>query len=153
MKLKNIAIGIGAVVLAGTLFAKNKTSQVTNIVNNLKFKLSKINNINFGFNNITINLDLVMQNPTDQSFSINTGNAIQLHKVELYTDTGIKIAEAFKQVNDINLNAFGEMLITNVQVVIPTSNLGSTVLSLLRNSPSKIITQAHISVYGKNYMI
>ncbi|TYB78344.1 hypothetical protein [Bizionia myxarmorum] len=154
MKFKTIAIGIGGILVFGTLFAKNKASQISAIIQNLKFKVSRINSFKLKSDHILIDLDLLLQNPTPEEFSLNTGTAIQLHKIEVFTAKGIKVADAYKQVNNIVINAFGEMLLSNIQVIVPTENLGSTLYSFVsQGTNTTLITKAHVTILGKNYII
>lgn len=151
--LKKIAITVGVTMLATALFAKKTADKVTILANNVKLKIVKFNNVDFGINKITLNIDAALVNLTNIDFSLATGQTISLTKVELYTDTGIKIADAYKSIDNIQLTPFGTMPINNVQVIIPTNNLGDTVLNVLTNNPEKIIAKAHVTVLGKNYII
>ena len=151
--IKKIALAVGSALVVSALFAKKQVNNATNVVNNLTFKVAKINTINFAIGSIDINLDLTLTNNTNIDFSANTGKLLSLQKIDIYTDTGIHVATATKQLYNIFLPAFGSATITDVQAQIPMTNLTSVAISLIRNNPKKLEIKAHVNILGNNYIV
>ena len=151
MKKTLLYIGLGILAIAS--FGGFQINKVKNIVDNIKFKLDRVNALNFLGNIINLNVNIKVVNNSNNAFSVNTGNVIALNKLEFFTDTGVKFAEATKQVNNINLQPNGFININDVDVVVDTRNIGPIVLQLINNTPEKIVTKAHIAVLGENFII
>lgn len=133
--------------------ANNGINNVKEVVDNLKIKVKKINNISTGFGNLAINLDIALLNQTNHNFEANFGDTVTLKKLDFYTDTGVLLATANKEVSNLNLQPFAETLIPNVTINVDTSNLASTIIQVLQFTPEKIVVQAHVQVLGKNFVI
>jgi len=151
--LHTILIGATALAMYAYNKANNTVTETKNIIDNLKVSVKKINNITNGFGKLTINLDIALTNQTNHSFEANFGNTVTLKKLELYTNTGVLLASANKEVSNLSLQPFSEAVIPNVNVDIDTSNIVSTITQILALTPEKIVVQAHVQVLGKNFVI
>lgn len=151
--LHTILIGATALAMYAYNKANNTVTEAKNIIDNLKVKVKKINNITQGFGKLTINLDIALINQTNHNFEANFGDTATLKKLELYTNTGVLLATANKEVSNLNLQPFTETVIQNVNVDIDTSNIVSTITQILALTPEKIVVQAHVQVLGKNFVI
>ena len=151
--LHTILIGATALAMYAYNKANNTVAETKSIIDNLKVKVKKINNITQGFGKLTINLDIALVNQTNYNFEANFGDTATLKKLELYTNTGVLIATANKEVSNLNLQPFTETVIQNVNVDIDTSNIVSTITQILALTPENIVVQAHVQVLGKNFVI
>ena len=151
--LHTILIGATALAMYAYNKANNTVAETKSIIDNLKVKVKKINNITQGFGKLTINLDIALVNQTNYNFEANFGDTATLKKLELYTNTGVLLATANKEVSNLNLQPFTETVIQNVNVDIDTSNIVSTITQILALTPEKIVVQAHVQVLGKNFVI
>lgn len=149
------AILIGAAALGMYAYnqIENQVNNIKEVANSLKIKVKKINNITTGFGSLAINLDIALINQTNHNFEANFGDKLTLKKLDFYTDTGVLIATANKEVSNINLQPFEESVIQNVNINVDTSNIASTIIQILSVTPEKIIVQAHVQVLGKNFVI
>lgn len=151
--LHTILIGATALAMYAYNKANNTVAETKSIIDNLKVKVKKINNITQGFGKLTINLDIALINQTNHNFEANFGDTATLKKLELYTNTGVLIATANKEVSNLNLQPYTETVIQNVNVDIDTSNIVSTITQILSLTPENIVVQAHVQVLGKNFVI
>ncbi|WP_336065622.1 hypothetical protein [Mesoflavibacter sp. CH_XMU1404-2] len=151
--LHTILIGATALAMYAYNKANNTVTEAKNIIDNLKVKVKKINNITQGFGKLTINLDIALINQTNHNFEANFGDTATLKKLELYTNTGVLLATANKEVSNLNLQPYTETVIQNVNVDIDTSNIVSTITQILSLTPENIVVQAHVQVLGKNFVI
>lgn len=151
--LHTILIGATALAMYAYNKASNTVTETKNIIDNLKVNVKKINNITPGFGKLTINIDIALVNQTNHNFEANFGDTATLKKLELYTNTGVLLATANKEVSNLNLQPFTETVIQNVNVDIDTSNIVSTITQILALTPEKIVVQAHVQVLGKNFVI
>lgn len=151
--LHTILIGATALAMYAYNKANNTVTEAKNIIDNLKVKVKKINNITQGFGKLTINLDIALVNQTNYNFEANFGDTATLKKLELYTNTGVLLATANKEVSNLNLQPYTETVIQNVNVDIDTSNIVSTITQILALTPENIVVQAHVQVLGKNFVI
>ena len=152
--MKKAIIGIGIFAVTAYYYSRSKINDIENIIPNLQPKINTLNAINFGPGIINLNIDLKLTNTTTSSFNANTGSALKLEKAEVFTPGGIKIAEAIKEVSNINLPAYGSVIIQNIDVAIFTENLESIAIELITGDLlNNLIINAHIEALGKKYIV
>lgn len=151
--MKKIYIAIGLFFVGAVAFAKQKVNKVINIVNSLKLEVDNIRDIDISFKRAKITVDLKLINQTDYDFNINAEGVINLHRVEIFTDTGVKIADANLNFSNVSLAPQGVNIIEDVEFVVDFFRSGSKILELLSNAPNKIKAKAHLSILGKNYIV
>mgnify|MGYP000158915457 CR=1 FL=1 len=151
--MKKIYIAIGLFFVGAVAFAKQKTNEVINIVNSLKFEVADIRDIDINFKRAKIVLDLKLINKTDYNFNLNAEGVITLHRVEIFTDTGIKIADANLNFSNVSLAPQGVNIIEDVEFTVDFFKSGSKILQILANTPNKIKAKAHLSILGTNYIV
>lgn len=153
--MKKAIVGtVSVAALIAYYYTRSKITDVQNIVPNLKPKLEAVNGINFGTGVIRLNVDIRLTNTTANSFSANTGTALKFEKAEVFTPGGVKIADAVKEVSNINIPAFGGVIIKDVAVVIYTSSISSVAVELITgNKLDQLVINAHIEALGKKYIV
>lgn len=153
IKMKKIYIAIGLFLVGSIAFAKQKANQVINIVNSLKFEVADIKDIDIDFKRAKIVVDMKLINQTDYDFNLNAQGIITLHRVEIFTNTGVKIADANLNFSNVSLPPRGVNIIEDVEFVIDFYQTGTKILKLLDNAPNKINAKAHLSILGTNYIV
>lgn len=151
MKKLLIYTGIGLAAIAA--FGRSQVKKVQNITNNIKVKLDRVNDFNLSENIITLNINLKLVNNTDYGFNVSSGKLINLKKVELFTDTGTKIAEAVKSISNINLQPGGVTIIEDIDLVADTNTLGPIVFNALLQQPEKLVFKAHVNILGQTVIL
>lgn len=152
--MKNILIVSSLGILAALAFGKRKVNQTQIILDNIKFKVHKIKGFKLNLPLINIDLDLRLENKSSESFNASTGNYINLKKLEFFTESGIKIGEAIKTINDINLQPNSYYILEDIAIQADTKALNlQMIINLITNKPHKIVTKAYINVLGKEIII
>lgn len=151
MKKYLIYIGVGLAAIAA--YGRSQVKKVQNITNNIKVKLDRVNDFNLTDNIIKLNINLKLVNNSDYGFSVSSGNFIKLVKLELFTDTGTKIAEALKSISNINLQPGGVTIIEDIDLVADTNTLGPIVFNALLQQPEKLVFKAHVNILGQTVII
>lgn len=151
--MKRYLIYIGAGLAALAVFGRNQVKKVQNITNNIKVKLDRVNDFQLTGNIINLNVNIKLINNTDYGFNVSSGSLIKLTKVELFTDTGQKIAEANKVINNINLQPSSVTIIDDIDLVADANNLGPVVFNALLQQPEKLVFKAHVNILGQSVII
>lgn len=151
--LRSIAVGVGISLVTGLILGKNKLNQAKSVVNNLKIKLTKINSIEPIEKAVLINIDLRLENHSNVDFSADTGSLISLKKVQFFNKQGVLLGEAEKHINNIILVPYGNQEITNIDLIIPTKNIGALIQQLFSTNAGDLVPRINIEVFGEPYTI
>ncbi len=151
---KKIVIGAALVSGGAYLYVKSKTKDIKNIVDNLSFKIDRIRNVDFNIGNITLTVDVLLNNNSNESFTVDTGNLINFRKVTFLTQQGRILGQAEKYIDNVSLYANNATIIESVEVVINTDDLGGILSEFISGlKPKDIAVKAHIEILGKQYIV
>lgn len=140
------------------------------------FSVKKLRNLKYAFDNMTIGqygwvdpnsieivrpfapdgvfkfkTDIKLVNMSDEDFSLNAGVLVTLKKLA-FIYNGLTVGYANVNISDIEVPAYGQKIVEDIPVVLPTANL----LNNIANIPDmidkfKII--GYVDVLGTEYLI
>ena len=148
--VKSIGISLAVTGIVGYIVSRKKIKDALSVIENLSPFLSKINKIDLKLTTTKLNVDVGLINNTNIDFSIYSGAKITLEKLEIYSQNDIKIAEAVKYIENMNLPAYGQVIIPSVDVVIDNVMV---IQHLGHISKEKIKIKATVKVFGKIHVI
>lgn len=138
-------------VVTASFVARNKYNKIVELVNNLRVKLVKIHDIQAAKNAVLVRLDLVLLNNSLQQVTVNSGNHIALKKIIFLDQNGTVLGTAEKHINNIEIDKFGSYSIDDINLVIPTKNIGALIYTFFNNTG--ISVKAEIEVLNDHYII
>lgn len=152
--IQKVAMGVVVGLATTYVLGRMKYDQVKDIAKSLSFRIDRINDIKFNFGNITLNVDVILKNNSNLSFSLDTGSLISLKKVQFFTKKGIKLGEAEKHIDNIVLFPNNSTIIEDVDVIVDTSNVGGVLSEFITGmKPDDIVTKAQLEILGKTYIV
>lgn len=149
MKSKNLLIAGGALVLGGMLMAYSKTQRLIQIFENMTIKPSGLpKKVKIDLQNISFDIDIVLQNPTGEDFAVSGGVAT-LRKLAVYYK-GQFLAVANTNVQSVSVPSYDKMILHDITVVVPTTQLLSVIgsQSLSNVSVNDITVVGTIEAFG-----
>ena len=133
MKKILILLGVGAAFLAGgAIFTRRKLQDLQEIINNIKLTPLNPDNVQVQGSNLTLTMDLEILNQTNKAFTIETGGIVTLSRLFLFSNTGVKLAEALVNEDKISLAPFGIHIADQIFVQIPINLALETTCSMIK---------------------
>lgn len=137
MKISKKAIILtGIVVFCGALmsFASAKSKQMKVILENLKIKvLPKFKSAKIEDSALKFKLDVGLENPTSEHFTLSSGGMIAVTGFRLIKDGKSISAGSLGNLSNIEIPQYGTGWIKDIQVEIPLLSLSEVVKDILTN--------------------
>ncbi|MFY8069510.1 MAG: hypothetical protein ACOVMG_05385 [Flavobacterium sp.] len=142
-------LGLATVLLAA--FSFKKYNDYSEVINAIRFKVSKIRNIRRVGSKVYATFDLILFNPTSTGFDFDTSGLIAVRQIDLFYKDQF-IGSAVSDITRIELPANSGFRITNIQIEIIPLNIISQLEAIINNEidfNAKITIQA----LGQTYVI
>lgn len=152
-KSAKIATFVGLFLVGVSLYGRKKYTEAEKVLSNLKFSIGNLSNLKLEYPFVDFSLKLKVENPTNINFGATLSSKITIVKVQIFSDTGKYLAEAFTNINKVDLPAgtVSNFSINNVKIDLDTalSELGTNINSYLQNDFSKLNFKIFIDAFGK----
>ena len=131
IKKKYIILGAVAVLAISFMsFTSAKISQAKEVIKSLIINVSKIRNVRVSLQKISFSFDIILQNPTNEDFSLSSGGAIKAKGYQLVRGDKVLVMGHFsKEFQNIDLPAYQSYTIENVYFELPVMNILSEILN------------------------
>lgn len=149
--VKRVAISLAVSLIAGVVLGRNKINKALSVLDSLKFDIDRVNDLDIGLTQSTVNIDLKVTNTSNIAFALNTGTVFSIQKIDIYNKQNQLIAEAFKTISNIELDANGSVIIRNIDVDVDNFKVLGSLNTLSNKENLKI--KVHVLVFGKPYII
>lgn len=134
MKIQKKHIVIGGVTLfAFSLmsFAKAKGKQAKEVFAQIIVRIADVRRFDINFNRIRFYIDVALQNPTSNDFSLSSGGLVQGKVFRLFKDNTLLTHGSLSNVSGVHLPSGGTFVFKDIYVEIPLTALGQQVMNLL----------------------
>ncbi len=101
----------------------NQASDLLADYKKITSKITKLSNVNLGFEKISFTMDIQISNPTATNMTIISNEFITLVKIHIYTSNGTYVATATPQPTVIDLPPNSVQLVENIPSFIETKNI------------------------------
>lgn len=116
--------GVSLGVLALMSFVKAKTAQASDVFKKIVPKIGLPKRIDISLERLRFYLDVTLQNPTAQDFSLSSGGTISAKVFRLYLGENlIAFGQMPQSVSSVNLPAGGSCSFNNIYIEIPATKL------------------------------
>lgn len=135
----------------GLWYITRKSKDIFNAYNALTTQVVNVRNVKPGLSEFTLDVDVLISNPTQTAISVNTGGLAKLKRVNFYSVKGTLIGHSSPGTTSLNIPAGGKQLIKNV----PTSINTGYVLEALGNIKNigDVNTTIEIEVAGQTIIV
>ena len=134
-------LGAGICFVSLGAYAKDRKERIEQVINQLKFSLLGVKNIQLSFKQISMQVTIRASNPTSEDLSINTG-FIKAKVIRVYEKkTGKLLAFSNLDTSKINLPSGGYFDLPPVQVDIPSLTGAQYLLNELSGKDQQNILQ------------
>ncbi|KGO84429.1 hypothetical protein Q763_01410 [Flavobacterium beibuense F44-8] len=146
-------IVIAGLIIGGIAYASyRKVQKLKEIFNQMKIQPSGLRNVKIGVDYFTFNLDLTIENPTTEAFSLNAGSTASFKRVLAYRN-GHFLGMATLNLNMVNIPAFNSFELKNVPFQISSNIVIQNALSIESFSVEQLTFVVVVDILGKEYYI
>lgn len=152
MKTKTLLLTAGLAIAGFAYWGYTEAQKLQGIFDKMTILPNAIHNLKIGLSTITFELDVKITNPTTDDFDIDGGFIADVKNLDIFYE-GKYISTAQLNMNSISVPHQGSLIIHNIWVSVPTSNILDVLPNLLSFSMDKITTVAHVNILGGVYQI
>lgn len=155
-----VKIAIGTTLFAGALswYGYSKKQTLSSIFPKLTIKPSDISNLDLSTAKIGFNMDLKIDNPTDDNFDINSYGLVNLSRVDVFYD-GVFLATSPVNITGVEIPARMNIIVQDIPVMVPdpiqfvAQNI-TFVYNMITNFDfNKLSAKAVIDVFGNQIFL
>jgi len=148
---------VGGLAIAGILaFTANKVIVMKAVFDKMKIWPSNIRNFKISLTEISFSLDFMIQNPTNQNFSVTGGSLVKIKRVSAYRN-GKFIGVAEVNLKEIDIPAESTVNLDNLPFKISIQNVLDNLATISDFTVASLMTgltiQAAVEVLGVEYLI
>jgi hypothetical protein len=152
MKAKYVIAGIAAVGIGVYWWKTDYVRRITKVFSNMRVYVSNIKNLQFtGTNTVAVTLSFILENPTNEGFTVTGANVAKLKSLMVYYD-GNYLGTANLGLTELQIPAQTTIQITDVPFTISAQGIYQTIAAG-QFTTEHLTIKAIVNVLGKDYTI
>ncbi len=160
MKKLVLLVGGGIAFFTLASFIKKKKENFDHIIKQLKFRLHSLENFDINLKKLSVDLNLIAINPTDEDLYVHTG-FIRAKVLRVYEKKTRKLLAYSKlDTNNINIPSKGFMQLPQAHIDIPILSAGEMVFNhflntnnAVKNFADKLAFELELEALGQKKII
>ena len=153
MKTKHIIIAGIVVGVAGLAYAGyRKIQKLKAVFSAMNVYPSGLRNVKIGLSHFTFNLDLTIENPTKEDFSIDAGSFASVKRAIAYRN-GHFLGMATLAINMVHIPALNTLELKNIPFEVSPENVLKNVITIESFSLEQLSFVVVVEILGKEYYI
>ena len=149
--LKNTLIISGLLIGAVALFAFEKVQKLKQVFEKLLIEPTNIRNLKISLNNISFVTDILLTNPTEESFDVS-GYIATLTRLNFFYN-GKYLGTAKPTLTEIDVPAKNQLIVKDIPVIISTGAVLQNFNDLTNFDMNNLSVEAVVLIAGKEYYI
>lgn len=117
MRKGAIIFGIVLIIALALSVTYSKAKALIKIFEKITMEPVKISKLNVAISRISFNIDILLQNPSPEAFSVNGLGVATLKEISIFYK-GVFIAKSFVNMTEISIPANDQLIIPNIPVVV-----------------------------------
>lgn len=157
MKTRTIVIVSGLAVLGIVALTAKKVLVLKAVFDKMKIWPSNISNVKLNnFTELSFNLDFMLQNPTNESFSLTGANIVKLKRVSVFKN-GTYLGQAEINLSALNIPANSTVALNDLPFKVSITSILDDLANITNFDVTTLTTglsvEAVVDVLGSEYII
>lgn len=136
-------------------FGNNKVSQVKNVVERLKVRVTSINNVKIVDGGVTFYTNLEVINTTAQGLDVQSNQIVSIRRINFFTEGGQFLGVATPNITGINLPPNQSVNLKSIPTFVEIKNFGVVLDNAigLFLDPNRLRITTEITALGKTFTV